>query len=107
CLKCDRGFKTHGRMARIIHLESGCCSDIDRDLLNILAAECHRWTEFLFDDYQQYLIDGDLAYYHDKIIPYFCSTCGAEIPRLSSRLQHVESQSCSQTLHDGVVGTLR
>jgi hypothetical protein len=121
-LKCDRGFKTYGGMVcdqfsltvlglhsppQIIHLESGCCSDVDRDFLNTLAAKCNRSNEFILSQYEDNLLDGDLEYYHGRVNPYFCSTCDAEVPRLSSLFQHVESRACSQTLDDGVMGTLR
>lgn len=51
--------------------------------------------------------DGDLEYYHPGVCPYFCPTCDAEFRKLSSLFQHVESQSCSQTLDGGVMATLR
>jgi hypothetical protein len=58
-------------------------------------------------EYEDNLLDGDLEYYHGKVNPYYCPTCGTEVPRLSSLFQHVESRACSQTLDDGVMGTLR
>ncbi|KAF3042932.1 hypothetical protein E8E12_007432 [Didymella heteroderae] len=105
CLKCYRSFKTYGGM--IIHLESGCCSGVDRDSLNALAAQCNRSREFILSEYEENLLDGDLEYYHGKVNPFFCPTCDTEVPRLSSLFQHVESRACSQTLEDGVMGTLR
>lgn len=91
----------------MIHLESGSCSDVDRDSLNTLAAQCKRSDEFILSEYEDSLLAGDVEYYHGKVNPYFCPTCDTEVPRLSSLFQHVESRACSQTLDDGVMGTLR
>ena len=80
---------------------------MDRERPTTLAAWCKRWNGFILEGYREYLIDGDLEDYHGKVSPYFCPTCHAKMLKLSSLFQHVESQSCSQTLDGGVIGTLR
>ncbi|KAI4650136.1 uncharacterized protein J4E79_009403 [Alternaria viburni] len=96
-------FKTYGGM--IIHLERGTCGDLDSTDLNKLAAECYRWDQFIDADYQSELLDdGDTLY---EATPFMCPTCDAAMSKLSSLFQHIESDSCAQTLDEGAIGQLR
>jgi hypothetical protein len=121
CYCCERTFKTYSGIVSFLallfhrkdgllciqftHLELGTCSSNSVVSLNELAADCHKW---------QYFIDEE---YHDKMHrreelgeftwPYKCPTCDAILPKLSSLFQHIESNACSQTLDDPVIGQLR
>ncbi|KAH7384149.1 hypothetical protein DE146DRAFT_667988 [Phaeosphaeria sp. MPI-PUGE-AT-0046c] len=106
CLCCYRKFKTYGGM--IIHLERGTCSETSETSLNELAAECRKWRHFIDEDYQDDMYHGrDLEDYHGQVSPYMCPTCDAAMPKLSSLFQHIESNSCAQTLGDHIIGQLR
>ena len=121
-------LESHAEYVQILHLGSGTCSEIDDIDLNILAAECRRWSYFMDEDYHDellekyYISDGDTddGYTDDDeeddvddedddgdVYPYMCPTCGAAMPKLSSLFQHIESPCCEQTLNDGAIGTLR
>ncbi|KAH7067511.1 hypothetical protein BKA63DRAFT_522275 [Paraphoma chrysanthemicola] len=103
CYRCDRTFKTYGGM--IIHLERGTCSDTSEILLNELAAECHKWRYFLNHEFQDYMYNRQAL--EQDSYPYCCPTCDTSLPKLSSLFQHIESDSCGQTLGDSVIGQLR
>jgi len=72
----------------------------------MLAAVCRKWPDFVCGECCIYdLLDyGDSQSHAD---PFKCPTCDASMAKLSSLFQHVESDSCEQTLVDGAVGTLR
>ncbi|KAF2126565.1 hypothetical protein P153DRAFT_297855, partial [Dothidotthia symphoricarpi CBS 119687] len=113
CFYCPQMFKTYGGMAgfpgtSIIHAERGVCSNSDRIDLYMLAAECHRWRAFIDQDYHSEMLGGwDLEYRYGKVDPFHCPECGIRLPQLSSLFQHIESNSCDQTLNDGAIGQLR
>ncbi|OAL05523.1 hypothetical protein IQ06DRAFT_239686 [Phaeosphaeriaceae sp. SRC1lsM3a] len=106
CYCCYRKFKTYDGM--IIHLERGTCSDTSEISLNELAAECRKWRHFIDEDYRDDMYYcRNLADLHGQAYPYMCPTCDAAMPKLSSLFQHVESESCTQTLDDNIIGQLR
>jgi hypothetical protein len=49
----------------------------------------------------------DIDEMYGRVELYFCPSCKAWLYKLSSLFQHIESQACSQTLDDGVIGQLR
>ncbi|KAH6642067.1 hypothetical protein C7974DRAFT_384783 [Boeremia exigua] len=103
CLMCDRLFTTYGGM--ILHLESGCCSDIDCADLDRLAANCSRWREFVDINHRDAMLrSDDISAYLEL---YFCPCCEMPMTELSGLFQHVESGACEQTLDVGAVGQLR
>ncbi|KAF2024781.1 hypothetical protein EK21DRAFT_93777 [Setomelanomma holmii] len=103
CYCCDRTFKTYGGM--IIHLERGTCGDTDEISMNELAAECRKWRYFIYTNFQNDMYN--CVPLEHGLDPYYCPTCDASMPKLSSLFQHIESDSCDQTLGDSVIGQLR
>ena len=88
----------------MLHLESGRCSDVTCETLNMLAAKCNRWYEFVYEEYQCAMLIGFEFSNHPEL--YYCPCCEMPAMKLSGLFQHVESASCSQTLDDGAMGTL-
>ncbi|KAI0572182.1 hypothetical protein Alg130_10598, partial [Pyrenophora tritici-repentis] len=103
CLCCEKKFKTYGGM--IIHLECGTCDNTDYIDLNKLAAQCHKWSHFIYEDCREELLyEGDTLYDED---PFYCPTCDTPLPKLSSLFQHVESSKCEETLDSPTMKHLR
>ena len=97
-------------LIQIIHLESGACtSGINILDLNNTAARCFQWSQYIDEDYRQDLLDCvELAtYYTDTVYPYRCPECDTNFTKLSALFQHVESNSCDQTLDDYPIGKLK
>ncbi|KAI1514535.1 hypothetical protein KJE20_07667 [Pyrenophora tritici-repentis] len=103
CLCCEKKFKTYGGM--IIHLECGTCDNTDYIDLNKLAAQCLKWSHFIYEDCREELLyEGDTLYDED---PFYCPTCDTPLPKLSSLFQHVESSKCEETLDSPTMKHLR
>jgi len=93
---------------QIIHLERGTCSDTSETFLNELAAECRKWRSFIDHTFRDDMYHGrNLAHLYSNAVPYMCPTCDATTSTLSSLFQHIESNSCGQTLDDSIIGQLR
>lgn len=90
----------------ILHLESGsCASGIDKSDLETSAAFCYQSRYFMDEDSRQAIFDDyDLA---DDCFHFDCPDCDMEFRKLSGLFQHIESQTCDQTLYDGAIGKLR
>jgi uncharacterized C2H2 Zn-finger protein len=74
----------------ILHLEQGTCeSDADIDFIDDLASECRASDQFMVDE----------RYWTDMM--YQCPSCGSYFSKMSGLFQHVESDSCDETLGRG------
>ncbi|KAL6900531.1 hypothetical protein GGI43DRAFT_52357 [Trichoderma evansii] len=80
CFACYRTFVT--KSAMVLHLEEGTCnSGTNLQAINGFARDCRKSDEYLDDD-------GDCK----------CPTCEKYFKFMSGLLQHVESDSCDETL---------
>ncbi|OSS44732.1 hypothetical protein B5807_10693 [Epicoccum nigrum] len=99
CLRCNRSFSTYSGM--ILHLESGVCSYVNHKTLNQLAAKYYSCSEYMFRESQHAMRTGVTPSNYEY--HYFCPTCKVPTTKLSSLLQHIESETCEQTFADGVI----
>lgn len=91
----------------MIHLESGACpSGIDEIDLNITAATCYQWSEFITtEEIRDDMLEGyDVSDADDW--PFMCPTCEAQFSGLSGLFQHVGTRACSQTMDEGAIKKL-
>ena len=107
CNHCNASFKTFAHL--ILHIDGDHCPGMTSDALNIRAAECDWWEDFMHEDFQHIALNDwrfhlnrhNLDYY-----PYFCPECDSQFTKLSGLLQHVESPACDQDIESGAIGRL-
>lgn len=88
CYGCRQTFKSFSGM--LIHLESGACpSDADEDMIDDIARDCDRSSEYIIDQRKT----GGWGY--------VCWECEREFGKLSALYQHAEDVSECSDLMEG------
>jgi hypothetical protein len=92
----------------ILHLESGYCnSQINTLELNETAAKCHKWQQFIDEEYRDAMLsERDLCEEYQTPTPFQCPQCEDPFSKLSALFQHISSKACVQTLSLGAIKRL-
>lgn len=96
CFSCGDNCRFATYSAMFIHLENGCSTTIGE--LNRLARTCYQWKHYIDPIYTYYLMNDNFS---PRPPAFRCPGCERTFSFLSSLVQHVESDSCSEGIHHG------